>query len=304
MSYKDPEKVRAADRRWKAANPEKVRAAERKRYAANPEKLRAADRRWRAANLEKVRAAERKRYAANPEKDVAYSRKWYASNKQEARIKAIARSRRNRTRIKTLALVKSGAFNGIKTRLKKRKKMTTTISQTKRQAFFGRYNTLEASRKDVDYQTSVLAHDIRAEFPRGAAGDAGFLQFLDTEFNLGGACGEEWTERVKVLAICPDALEYKNAGGFPILRRLLDRPLPAARGVVKKSQIEQRGIPAIIKEEQNGEAPYKPRAPPINYERDAQQLAEFIANLRGVSVPPMVNAIVQRYVAKRSKKAA
>jgi hypothetical protein len=55
MPYRDPEKQREADRRWRAANPEKAREANRKWREANPEKAREANRRWREANPEKCR---------------------------------------------------------------------------------------------------------------------------------------------------------------------------------------------------------------------------------------------------------
>jgi hypothetical protein len=45
MPYKDPEKQREADRRWRAANLEKAREANRRWRKANPEKQREAIRR-------------------------------------------------------------------------------------------------------------------------------------------------------------------------------------------------------------------------------------------------------------------
>ena len=55
MPYKDPEKQREADRRWREANPEKAREVNRRWRAANPEKQREATRRWHEANPEKGR---------------------------------------------------------------------------------------------------------------------------------------------------------------------------------------------------------------------------------------------------------
>jgi hypothetical protein len=91
MPYKDPEKQREADRRWRVANtektreanrrwreanPEKQREATRRWHEANPEKGREQSRRWREANLEKAREANRERVRkwreANPEKKRAY----------------------------------------------------------------------------------------------------------------------------------------------------------------------------------------------------------------------------------------
>ena len=55
MPYKDLEKQREADRRWRAANPEKAREVNRRWRAANPQKQREATRRWHEAKPEKGR---------------------------------------------------------------------------------------------------------------------------------------------------------------------------------------------------------------------------------------------------------
>jgi hypothetical protein len=67
MPYKDPDKQREADRRWREANPEKQREATRRWHEANPEWGRKHSRRWRGANLEKARAREAAYRAANRE---------------------------------------------------------------------------------------------------------------------------------------------------------------------------------------------------------------------------------------------
>jgi hypothetical protein len=58
MPYKDPEKQREADRRWREANPEKQREATRRWHEAT-EKGREQIRRWREANSEKAAPGRR-----------------------------------------------------------------------------------------------------------------------------------------------------------------------------------------------------------------------------------------------------
>ena len=77
MPYKDPEKQREADRRWREANLEKAREANRRWREANPEKAR----RWREANLEKARAREAAYRAANREVRTAYMAAYRAPQK-------------------------------------------------------------------------------------------------------------------------------------------------------------------------------------------------------------------------------
>jgi hypothetical protein len=103
MPYKDPEKQRDADRRWRAANLEKVREANRGWREANPEKQREAtrrwheanpeygrkqSRRWREANLEKARAREAAYRAANREARRTYMAAYKASQKDARRLHA------------------------------------------------------------------------------------------------------------------------------------------------------------------------------------------------------------------------
>src|SRR3984957_3049773 len=72
MPYKNPEKQREADRRWREANPEKVRETSRKWREASPERQREATRRW---------------HEANPEKGREQSRRWREANLERARAR-------------------------------------------------------------------------------------------------------------------------------------------------------------------------------------------------------------------------
>jgi hypothetical protein len=74
VPYKDPEKQREADRRWREANPEKSREQSR---------------RWREANLEKARAREAAYRAANREARRTYMADYRASQKEAGRLHAL-----------------------------------------------------------------------------------------------------------------------------------------------------------------------------------------------------------------------
>ena len=63
------------------ANPEKHRAAIRKWKKANPEKVRAGKEKWRLAHPENARARERRRRLANPEEARAREKKWRKENR-------------------------------------------------------------------------------------------------------------------------------------------------------------------------------------------------------------------------------
>jgi len=63
-------------RKYYAKYPEKAKAIQAKYYAANTEKVKARARRYRIENLEKVKAAQAQRRAANPEKVKVLARKY------------------------------------------------------------------------------------------------------------------------------------------------------------------------------------------------------------------------------------
>ena len=63
---RNPEKVRAIKRRWRAANVEQERERERRRIR-DPEQKAAYLRKWKRANRERVNATERRWREANPE---------------------------------------------------------------------------------------------------------------------------------------------------------------------------------------------------------------------------------------------
>ena len=68
---RDPEKIPAYRRAYRAAHPEKIAATMRAYRSANPEKIAAADRAYRAANPEKIAAKDRAWRIANPEEFAA-----------------------------------------------------------------------------------------------------------------------------------------------------------------------------------------------------------------------------------------
>jgi hypothetical protein len=85
MPYKDPEKEREYQKKWRAENQEKSREASRKWYAENQEKNRESSKKWRAENPERAREHQKKWREANPEKNRESSKKWRAENPEKAR---------------------------------------------------------------------------------------------------------------------------------------------------------------------------------------------------------------------------
>ena len=77
------ERMREANRRWRAANPEKLAVLQARAMArrkADPEKRKRDDAKWRAKNVEKTRASQAKYAAANRDKVKAATRRWMERN--------------------------------------------------------------------------------------------------------------------------------------------------------------------------------------------------------------------------------
>lgn len=72
MPFKDPEKKREQQRRYRKNNPEKMRAYEKRSYHKNKEK-----------NKEKRKIQKREWVLANPEKDRIIAKRWYDKNRKK-----------------------------------------------------------------------------------------------------------------------------------------------------------------------------------------------------------------------------
>lgn len=84
MPYADPKDPRKLQRvnAWSAANPEKVKAAKKKYAENNKEAVKERIAKWRDANKERMNAARQAWREANPHKARAYVRKRQAAQKQ------------------------------------------------------------------------------------------------------------------------------------------------------------------------------------------------------------------------------
>src|SRR5258708_7868630 len=102
MAYRDLEKKRETQRRYREANHEKITERQRRWREANPEKQREYERRysetkperqrrWREANRERERERHRQYCEANREKVNAQKRRWRAANREQARSSKIRR---------------------------------------------------------------------------------------------------------------------------------------------------------------------------------------------------------------------
>ena len=83
--YKDPEKKREKDRRYRIANPEKCREATRRWKLANLEKQREVRHRWNIVNPDKVCEYSRRYREANPKKIRETNQRWRVANPNKIR---------------------------------------------------------------------------------------------------------------------------------------------------------------------------------------------------------------------------
>jgi len=108
-----PEKVKAANDRWRKNHPEKVNAAERARYARDPAKKRASIARYRAANPGKAEEFISSWQKLNREKVALYGARYRSSERGRAKHCAKVARRNAQKRLATVGWANLEAIDAI-----------------------------------------------------------------------------------------------------------------------------------------------------------------------------------------------
>ena len=87
MAYKDPEKKKEYDKKYREQNKEKERLRCKKYREKNKEKERLRARKYREQNKEKENLRARKYYEKNKEKERLRGKKYYEQNKEKEKIR-------------------------------------------------------------------------------------------------------------------------------------------------------------------------------------------------------------------------
>lgn len=179
--------------------------------------------------------------------------------------------------------------------------------------FIERWRELERQTKDLDFQRSVFARDLRKEFAAGSAGDDQFTKWCETELGLNAAAACELLTRARAVEVCADEKTYARVGGFKAVRHVIALPKRAQVEVIEAAKSQHKNVLTVVREREKAKNQNTPAAskvasstaPTLRYSSfaDAKALAEFIHE-HCEDMPASIRTIVGRYVDAKGKKAA
>lgn len=184
------------------------------------------------------------------------------------------------------------------------------MNNSKMIQFVKRWREIERQTKDLDYQRSVLARDIRAEFSDGNVGDEQFIKWCDVELGLNAAAACELLTRARAVQVCADEKTYTRVGGFKAVRHLITVGKREQVAVLEAAKSQHKNVLTVVREREKARAATLPAnantstKPVMRYSsfEDAKALAVFV-DKHCKDMPAHIRTIVGRYV-ESAKKAA
>lgn len=158
-----------------------------------------------------------------------------------------------------------------------------------------RWQDIQKRKADLDYETSVLARDIRSEFKPGEVGDQQFIGWCGLELGMLPQQATELLERAEAVSIVPDAKQWKRLGGSKALRHVVALPVKDRKPVIMQALGAGGDVRAVLRA--RGLAPPSDRP---SYKSDAERLAEYVARLP--DPPQYIRDIVEKYVQPKQQK--
>jgi hypothetical protein len=183
------------------------------------------------------------------------------------------------------------------------------VNNSKMIQFVKRWRELESKAKDLDYQRSVLARDIRAEFPKGSDGDEAFTKWCEVELGLFVAAACELLTRARAIEVCADESTYARVGGFKAVRHVITLNKREQVAVLEAAKSQHKNVRTIVRERETARAANLPAntniKPVLRFStfEDAKALAAFV-DKHCKDMPSHIRAIVGRYVESAKKTAA
>lgn len=178
--------------------------------------------------------------------------------------------------------------------------------------FVKRWRDIEAQQKDLDFNRSKLARDIRGEFDKGDRGDDQFVNWCVAELGTTVWGAKELLTRAVAATVVPDERTWKMIGGYRAIRPLQDLPKRHQVDVLEAAKVSGRAPINIMRERGLIMAPEPVPAQPVKRDPivvmrrdnkptdeqsahlDAVVLAQFIARTSR-SIPRDILAIINRY---------
>lgn len=190
--------------------------------------------------------------------------------------------------------------------------------------FVKRWREIEQRQRDLDFERSKLARDIRDEFDKGDRGDDLFVNWCTVELGITAFAAKELLTRATAVTVVPDERTWKMIGGYRAIRPLQDLPkrhqvdvLEAAKssGRAPINIMRERGLIKMSEPRPVAPAPAPAPKPIVVTKReaakptdeqsahlDAVALAQFITRT-SKNIPRDILAIINRYTSFMRKAA-
>lgn len=172
-----------------------------------------------------------------------------------------------------------------------------------------RWRELAKRLKDLDWDITKFAADLRGQFVDGDKGDDAFDSFCELNLGMNATKRSEMKLRAATMSVTKDAKTYKFIGGFrqvKVMRNLTRRQIVDVLESCKVSgnsfgnEMRARGLlevkprPEPIRVGRRLIFPVKKAPPKIDPYFDAVTLAQYIARTSR-SIPKDIQAVVDRY---------
>lgn len=159
-----------------------------------------------------------------------------------------------------------------------------------------RWRDIKKRQSDLDYERSLLASDIRAEFDPGSVGDSKFVSWCLDELRIDSSEAVELLARAAAVnSVRGDEKTWKALGGFRQVRHIVDLPRTQRTSLIGEAISSEKALTTLIREK--GILPHEESGDRPTPLRDARELAEFIRE-RVQDPPPRIKRILSHYAKK------
>jgi hypothetical protein len=166
------------------------------------------------------------------------------------------------------------------------------MKSEKTMEFVKRWQVIQRKSKDLDWEKTSFAKDLRSQFET----DKALIKWCDTELGMAEHVAQELILRANAADVVKDAATWQSVGGFTSVRQLVGLTKQQQVHVVQGAMLQNKPIRSVMREQ--GLLPE-----PAHQRSDAEILAEFVATL-SVKIPANVQKIINKYIVVKSRAAA
>lgn len=160
--------------------------------------------------------------------------------------------------------------------------------------FVKRWQQIQRKTKELDWEKTQFARDLRAQFDT----DKQLIHWCSIELGLAEGIARELLVRAVASQVVRDEATWKSVGGFTSVRQVAELPKKQQIHVIQSAASQNKSVRSVMREQ--GLIPE-----PVYRKTDAEILASFVAGLPGtVKIPPEVRVVLNKYIVAQSRAAA